>query len=95
VGGRTEPCDTPACMYLDMEISSSTEILNFHCERNELISLINLVKNCNFDNLQSKPGCHVVSKAFSVSKNTASVDMLLLKFRVTWPAILIHCSVVL
>jgi hypothetical protein len=34
-----------------------------------------------------------VSKAFSISKNTAAVDILLSKFRVTWSASLIHCSV--
>jgi hypothetical protein len=27
--------------------------------------------------------CHVVSKAFSVSKNTGAVDTILLKFKVT------------
>jgi hypothetical protein len=36
-----------------------------------------------------------MSKAFSISKNTAAVDILLLKFRVTWSTSLIHCSVVL
>jgi hypothetical protein len=36
-------------------------------------------KKCNFDNLYIKPRCHVVSKAFSISQNTAAVDILLLK----------------
>jgi hypothetical protein len=36
-----------------------------------------------------------VSKAFSISKNTAAVAILLLKLRVTWSVSLIHCSVVL
>jgi hypothetical protein len=30
-----------------------------------------------------------------ISKNTAAVDMLLLKFNVTWSVILVHCSVML
>jgi hypothetical protein len=30
-----------------------------------------------------------------MSKNTAAVDILLLKLRVTWSVSLIHCSVVL
>jgi hypothetical protein len=30
--------------------------------------------------LYSRPGYHVVSKAFSISKNTAAVNILLLKF---------------
>jgi hypothetical protein len=47
------------------------------------------------DNLFSKPECHVVLKAFSMSKNTAAVDILLLKLRVTWSVSLVHCSVVL
>jgi hypothetical protein len=36
--------------------------------------LIKRVENSNFDILYSKPECHVVSKAFSMSKNTAVVD---------------------
>jgi hypothetical protein len=36
-------------------------------------------------NLYSKPECHVVSKTFPMSKNTAAVDILFLKLRVTWP----------
>jgi hypothetical protein len=59
------------------------------------MSLIKLVENSNLDNLYSNAECHVVSKAFSISKNTAAVDMLLLKLRVTWFVGLIHCSVVL
>jgi hypothetical protein len=34
-----------------------------------------------------------VSKALPISKNTAAVDMLLLKLRVTWSVNLIHYSV--
>jgi hypothetical protein len=34
-------------------------------------------------------------KAFSMSKNTAAIDILLLKLRVMWSVSLIHCSVVL
>jgi hypothetical protein len=70
VGDRTEPCGTPACITLGVDISPSTETLNFICERKEPISLIKLVENSNLDNLYSKPECHVVSKAFSMSKNT-------------------------
>jgi hypothetical protein len=36
-----------------------------------------------------------VSKAFLIPKNTAPVDMLLLKFRVTWSISLIHWSIIL
>jgi hypothetical protein len=45
------------------------------------------------DSLNSKRSCHVVWKAFSTSKNTTAVDMLLLKLRVTWPFSLAHCIV--
>jgi hypothetical protein len=51
VGDRTEPCGTPACMYLGVDISPSIETLNFHCERKELIRLIKLVEKFNLDNL--------------------------------------------
>jgi hypothetical protein len=40
VGERTEPCGTPACMYLGVDISPSTETLNFRSERKELISFV-------------------------------------------------------
>jgi hypothetical protein len=36
-----------------------------------------------------------IPKAFSITKHTAAVDMLLLKLRVTWSVSLIHCKVVL
>jgi hypothetical protein len=84
VGDRTEPCGTPACISLGADSSPSTESLNFLWERKELISLIKLDENFNSDNFYSKPKCHVLSNAFSISKNTAAVDMLLLKFKVTW-----------
>jgi hypothetical protein len=51
VGDRTEPCGTPACMYLGVDISPFTETQNFLCERNEPVSLIKLFENCNLDNL--------------------------------------------
>jgi hypothetical protein len=38
VGDRREPCGTPACMYLGVDISPSTETLNCLCERNEPIN---------------------------------------------------------
>jgi hypothetical protein len=43
--------------------------------KKEAISLTRLVENCNSDSLYSRPGCHVVSKAFSMSKNTAAVNI--------------------
>jgi hypothetical protein len=66
---------------------------NFPWERKELISSIRLIVNVNSNNLYSKPKCHIVWKVFSVSKNTAAVDMLL-KFKVTSIS-LIHWSVML
>jgi hypothetical protein len=53
-------------------------------------SLIRLDENFYSGNLYSKPGCHVVSKAFSISKNIAAVDMLLLKYETTWLVRLIY-----
>jgi hypothetical protein len=86
---------TPARISVGVDISPSTVTMNLHCERKELMSLIKLVENSNLDNLYTKPRCHVVSKAFSMFKNTAAVDILLLKLRVTWSVSLIHCNVVL
>jgi hypothetical protein len=83
VGARTEPCGTPACISRGVDNSPSTETVNILLVRNELISFIKFAEKYNFDSLYSKPGCHVVSKAFPISKNTAAVDILLLKLRVT------------
>jgi hypothetical protein len=51
--------------------------------RKELISLITLIEKFNLDNLYRKPRSHAVSKAFPISKNTASVNKLLLELKVT------------
>jgi hypothetical protein len=95
VGDKTAPCGTPACIILGDDISPSTKALNFLCEIKEPRSLDKLVENSKFDKFYSKPECHVVPKDFSMSKNTAAVDILLLKLRVTWFFSLMHCSVML
>jgi hypothetical protein len=53
---KTEPCGTPACITLGVDISPSTETLNFLCEK-RANKLIKLVENSNLDNLYSKPEC--------------------------------------
>jgi hypothetical protein len=58
-------------------------IKEFPLIEKKLMSFMKLTEKSNFDNLYSKPVCHVVSKAFSISKNVAAVDILLLKLRVT------------
>jgi hypothetical protein len=95
VGDRTEPCGATVCIFLGLEISPPTEILNYLSGRNKLIILIKLVNNFNLDDLYSKRKCHFVSKVFSVPKNTAAVDMFLFKFKVTWSVSLIHWNVIL
>jgi hypothetical protein len=52
------------CRYF---LGPPTKTLNFLSVRREAISLLRLVKNCDSDNLYSRPECHVVSKAISVS----------------------------
>jgi hypothetical protein len=48
--------------------------------------LIKFMENLNLCNLYNKAGCHVVRvlKVIWISKNTAIIDMLLLKFKVAW-----------
>jgi len=70
-----EPCDTPACLFRGLDSSLSTISLNILLERNTLINLIKLEEKCNLDSLHSKPGCHVVSKAFSISKKKKKPQM--------------------
>jgi hypothetical protein len=73
VGDRTELCGTLSFISLGIDISPSTKIVKFLCERSELISLTRLVENSTVDNLYNKPGCHKVSKTL-ISKCTAAVD---------------------
>jgi hypothetical protein len=92
VGDRTEICVKPALIYLCVDISPYTRTLKFHFERNEQVNLIRLVEHSNLQNLCS----HKVSKAFSISKNTADVDdNLLLKLRLTLSVSPINFRVVL
>lgn len=64
-------------------------------ERKQLHSSMWPVKNYNSDNLHSRTECHVVLKGFLISKNTAAINVLLMKFWVMWSASLIRWSVVL
>jgi hypothetical protein len=67
IGGRTELWGTPAASFLGVENLPSTNTLNFLSIR-KAIRLIRLVENSYSDNLYIRPECHVVSKAFSISK---------------------------
>jgi len=78
VGTRTEPCGTPACISLGVDNAPSSETVIFLLVKNELISFIKFVEKCNLDNFY-EPGCHIVSEAFSISKDTAAVVILLIK----------------
>jgi hypothetical protein len=49
--GQNLVCGIPACIYLGIDISLPTEALNFHCNRNEIISLITWAENSKLDNL--------------------------------------------
>jgi len=57
---------------------------------NELISFIMLAEKCNSESLCNRLEYQVLSKAFSISKKTAAVHVLLLKRRITWAASLIY-----
>jgi hypothetical protein len=94
---RTKPWGTPIAIAMATGVANSpaTMTSNFLSLRKKAISLTRLVENSHSDNLCSRPQCHVVSKAFSISKNTAAVDILLLKFGVTWSTSLIYWSVLL
>jgi hypothetical protein len=92
---KTEHCGISACMSLGVYISPSTETLNFLWENIALICFIRLIEKLYSYSLYSKQTCHVLWNAFSISKNTAAVDILLLKFKVKWSVSLMDWSVVL
>jgi hypothetical protein len=72
-GERTELCDTPAYISLGVDMSPMTETLEFSLRNKRANKLIRLIENFNSNYFFSKSWCHVVSKAFSIGKNTASV----------------------
>jgi hypothetical protein len=72
IGARKEPWVTPGPIFLGAEILPPTEILNFLSLRQDAISLMRLVENTKYDNLHSRPECHVVSKASSITDSTAA-----------------------
>jgi hypothetical protein len=77
-------------LVLGVDISPLTKTPNFLWERIELIGLIKLIDNFNFDNLYNKPECHVVSRAFLTFKNTTAVIRLLFKFKIVWSLSLVN-----
>lgn len=87
VKDRTDSRSLHACIFLDVDISPLPKIL---FAKEKLTNLFKLVENSNLDNLYSMTACRIVSKAFSVSKSTAAVDILLLKLSVTSFANLIN-----
>jgi hypothetical protein len=87
-----EPCGT-SVISLGVDISPSTENINFLWESKELMRWLDS-KIFNSGNSYSKPSYHVAPKAFPISKNTAAVAMLLLKFKVTWSLCLIHWRII-
>jgi hypothetical protein len=64
VRARMESYGAHACISLGVNSFPSTETLKFLLVKNELISFIKFVENCNLYNLCNKPGYHVVSTAF-------------------------------
>lgn len=71
------------------------ETLNFLWEGKKLIWMIRLIENFNFDKLYSKSMCRVVLKTFSIFKETAAVDLLLLESNVTWCVSHTHLNILL
>jgi hypothetical protein len=85
----------PLLVSLGVGILPSTETLNIFLRKKKLLSLFRLIENFNTENLHSNRGRNIVSKALSIFRNTAAIDMVLLKLNVMWFVSLIHLSVVL
>jgi hypothetical protein len=76
-----------SCRYQDFK---------FYVNEKRSINLMRLVKIIILTiYIYSRPECHVVSKAFTISMNTVGVDILPLKFIVTWSVSLMHWREVL
>jgi hypothetical protein len=89
-GARTEPWGTPAYIFLAEKFAVYQDFKFSVSEKRRWgLSKILILTIYTY----SRSECYVMSKAFSISKNTAAVDISLLKFRVTWSASVIHWSV--
>jgi hypothetical protein len=64
-GGRTAIFGIPACTSLGIDISPSTETLNFFWERKNLISFIKLIENCISDNLDGTENTSIAPQRMS------------------------------
>lgn len=80
MGDRTLLCGTPDCISVRLQISPATVTLNILFDIKKLIFLTVLTKEFYFSKLYNKGGCYAVSKDFSISANTATVERLLLNF---------------
>ena len=56
-------------------LASIISMCNLRLERKDTISMVKCFENSNFDSLCSKLECHVVSKAFLMSKNTFWIEI--------------------
>jgi hypothetical protein len=74
VGDRTDPYGTPLVFLSGSRHFSFNRNSEFSVSK-EIISLIMLAENFKENNFYKKPGCLLVSKAFSMSKNTAAVGI--------------------
>jgi hypothetical protein len=80
------------CLYISRRGQFALNNTSEFSVGKEGVNKFKLDEKWNSDSLYSKPGCYVVSNAFSISKNSAAVDILLLKFKVTWSVSCIEAS---
>jgi hypothetical protein len=76
---RMSPYGYPTCVSLDVDLPVSKLSSILLSERKELTESNVPCEKYTFALLYSKPGYCVVSKAFSISKHSAAVGILLLK----------------
>jgi hypothetical protein len=93
--GKNRTLRNPCCWFSWHRKFTFSQDFKFSVSEKEAISLMRLVNNTNSHNLYSRPERHVALKTTSISKNTAAINILLLKFRVIRFASLIYWSIVL
>jgi hypothetical protein len=77
---RMEPWGTPAAITFGVENSFYTNTFNFLVAK-KAVSLLSLVENHISVHLYRRPECHFVSKAFWISKNTATAGITIFEIK--------------
>ena len=93
-GPSTDPCGTPASIFLVVDVVSSILTLNVRLVRYDSVMFVIAGGIPLTFILQRSPSCHTLSKAFSISRKIAPVGVEVLKLSLMSSVIWCSCWMV-